>query len=198
MRPIWLLMVCAAATLVACGGEAPSSGADEAAEATRPGVVRTPPPEVTASDLDATPISAADYSFYAAIMGGASALLADLGPDDRAALELEREVKAGRVKPSPANEAPLARARELHRKDVELARLQGVEARYLAVKQRVEAAIGPRAQAPAANDRVGQENLRYLEAHRANIERLQRILDDPLARDSSSAETGSGSSDRER
>jgi hypothetical protein len=118
-------------------------------------------------------------------MGGASAMLADLAPEDRAALELEKAVQAGSARATSNNQERLDRARQLHQKDVELARLQGVEARYLAVKEKVEAAIGPRSRPPAADDPVARENLRYLEAHRENIERLQRILADPLTRDSS-------------
>lgn len=79
-------------------------------------------------------------------------------------------------------EEALRRARSLHEKDLELARMQGIEPRYRKVKEKIEAVIGPGARPPAADDKLGQENLRYLEAHRQNIERLQRILRDPLSR----------------
>ena len=45
------------------------------------------------------------------------------------------------------------------------------------------AVIGPDARPPAAGDAVGKENLRFLEPHKDNIERLQRIVRDPLSRD---------------
>ncbi len=70
----------------------------------------------------------------------------------------------------------------LHRADLELARLQGIDARYVKVKEKVEAVIGPRSRPPASTDAVAQENLSFLQPHRQNIERLQRILDDPLSR----------------
>ena len=60
--------------------------------------------------------------------------------------------------------------------------VQGVDARYLQVKAKIDAVIGPTAKPAAADDGVAKENRRYLEPHRANIERLQRILRDPLSR----------------
>jgi len=132
------------------------------------------------TDLDSTPISAADYAMYAAIMGGAAAMLNALSPEDRAALELAKKVDAGAATATPQNEKLLARARALQQKDVEIARLQGIEDRYLKVKAKIEAVIGPNATPPA--DPIAQENLRYLEAHRDSIERLQKILGDPLSR----------------
>ena len=106
-------------------------------------------------------------------------MLSALTPDDKAALQFATKVDAGTAKVTPATERLLAQARALQQKDEELARLQGVDARYLQVKAKVEAVIGPNAKPPAAGDAVGNENLRYLEAHRATIERLQRILRDP-------------------
>ena len=133
-----------------------------------------------ATDLDTTPISAADYAMYAAIMGGASAILSTLSPADREALALAKKVDAGQAKATPDTEAMLAQARALQSKDIELARVQGIEERYVRVKARIEAVIGPGAKPPAADDAVGKENLRFLEPHKGNIERLQRILRDPL------------------
>ncbi len=132
------------------------------------------------TNLDTTPISAADYAMYAAIMSGASAMLANLGATDREALELARQVDAGTVKASASNRALLAQARALREKDLELATLQGIDARYRQVKAKIEAVIGPDARPPASD--VERENLRFLEAHRASIERVQKILRDPLNR----------------
>ena len=139
------------------------------------------------TNLDRTPLSAADYAMYAAIMGGASAMLSALTPDDKAALQFATKVDAGTARVTPATERLLAQARAMQEKDVELARLQGIDERYVKVKAKVEVVIGPKAKPPAAGDAVGQENLRYLEAHRATIERLQRILRDPRSK-----ETGGG------
>lgn len=132
------------------------------------------------TNLDTTPVSAADYAMYAAIMSGASAMLASLGPADREALEFSRKVEAGTAKVTPATQALLDQARALRQKDVELAKLQGIGPRYLQVKAKIEAVIGPDARPPATD--VEKENLRFLEAHRANIERVQKILRDPLSR----------------
>jgi hypothetical protein len=137
------------------------------------------------TDLARTPVSAADYAMYAAIMGGASAMVAALSPADREALAFARKVDAGQATPTPATEQLLAQARALQRKDIELARIQGIEERYLQVKARIEAVIGPDAKPPAPDDAVAKENLRFLEAHRDNIERLQRIVRDPLSREAS-------------
>ena len=132
------------------------------------------------TNLETTPVSAADYAMYAAIMSGASAMLANLSTADREALELAKKVEAGTAKATPANQAVLAHARALRQKDIELATLQGIDARYRQVKARIEAVIGPDSHPP--NSDVERENLRYLEAHRASIERVQKILRDPLAR----------------
>ncbi len=132
------------------------------------------------TNLETTPVSAADYAMYAAIMSGASAMLSNLSTADREALELAKKVDAGATKATPANRALLERARALRHKDVELATLQGIDARYLQVKTKIEAVIGPEAHPPASD--VERENLRFLEAHRASIERVQKILRDPLNR----------------
>jgi len=136
-----------------------------------------------ATDLDTTPISAADYAMYAAIMGGASAMLSTLSPADREALAFAKKVDAGQAKPTPGTEQMLTHARALQNKDIELARVQGIEERYVRVKSKIEAVIGPNAKPPAADDALAKENLRFLEPHKDNIERLQRIVRDPLSRD---------------
>jgi hypothetical protein len=151
------------------------SSAEEPATATRAAAV------AASTNLDTTPLSAADYAMYAGIMSGASALLANLTSEDRAALETAKTVDAGRRTAAVADEPLLAHARALH-KDEELADLQGVGARYRQVKAKVTAVVGPDAQAPEKDDPTARENRRFLEAHRANIERLQRVLRDPLSR----------------
>jgi hypothetical protein len=148
-------------------------------ETTRPGTVTRGD---ASTDLDRTPVSAADYQMYVAIMGGASATLSALTDAERHALEVAKRVESGAEPASAANAPLVAQARALRQRDVDLARLQGIDARYLKVKEKIEAVIGPRAKAPAEDDAVAKENLRYLEAHRASIERLQKILDDPLSR----------------
>ena len=136
----------------------------------------------SSTNLDSTPLSAADYAMYASIMGGASALLANLGPGDRAALELARKVDAGQHKATVADEALLARARALQHKDEDLAELQGIGPRYRQVKEKVNAVVGAAAQPPDRDDPISRENRRFLQEHRANIERLQKVLRDPLSR----------------
>ncbi len=148
-----------------------------------------PPPRTAATtaavdastNLDTTPLGAADYALYANIMGGASALLRALAPEDRAAFEFARKVDAGTATASTAEQrALLASARNLQRKDEELADLQGIGVRYREVKRKVEAVIGKQARPPSPGDTLALENLHFLEAHRATIERLQRVLRDPL------------------
>ena len=119
---------------------------------------------------------------YNAIMGGASAMLAVLSPEDRKALEFAKQVDAGTAKVSPQTQSLLDQARALQHKDEELARMQGIDARYLQVKAKIDAVIGPRAQPSSSDDAVAKENRRYLEAHRQTIERFQGILRDPLSR----------------
>lgn len=154
-----------------------SSAPSSEAAPPQPGAVRRLD---ASSNLDTTPISAADYAMYAAIMGGASAMLNTLSTADKEALEFAKKVDAGTAKVSPTTGKLLTAARALQHKDEELARLQGVDGRYLQVKAKIDAVIGPTAQASSADDAIAKENRRYLEAHRANIERLQRILRDPL------------------
>jgi len=115
-------------------------------------------------------------------MGGASAMLSTLSPADREALAFAKKVDAGQAKATPGTEQILAQARALQQKDIEIARLQGIEERYVRVKAKIEAVIGPNAKPPAAGDAVAKENLRFLEPHKDNIERLQRIVRDPLSR----------------
>lgn len=176
-------LLAAVCLVPACGGTADAPDSRQPAAAGRAGA---PPPAVVAADastnLDTTPLSAADYALYANIMGGASALLGTMTASDREALELLKKVESGQVRPTPATEKVLAQARALRHKDEELADLQGVGERYRQVKQKVEAAIGPDARPPAADDRIANENLRFLEAHRRTIERFQGILRDPLSK----------------
>ena len=47
----------------------------------------------------------------------------------------------------------------------------------------VKALIGPNAKTPPADDALSRENLRFLEAYRAEIERLQKRVRDPLSRE---------------
>jgi hypothetical protein len=176
------LCVLAALLAAACGGSTDSVPPD-ASRGSSPEPL--PPGTVTrgdaTTDLETTPLSAADYAMYTAVMGGASAMLSTMTPADREALEFAKQVDAGAARVTPQNEHLRARARALQQKDLELARLQGIEDRYRQVKARVEAVIGPNAKPPAPDDKVAQENLHYLEPHRANIERLQKILRDPLS-----------------
>ncbi|MGC4082371.1 MAG: hypothetical protein QM736_09760 [Vicinamibacterales bacterium] len=185
-----------ACLVAACGrGSTPSNEKEDSAPGETPRLIEsTTPGTVTrgdaSTDLAKTPISAADYQMYVAIMGGASAMLSALTDDDRQALELLKAIESGAAKATPANEPIVARAHALRARDVDLARTQGIEARYLAVKARIEEAIGPRSKPPADSDSVAKENLRYLEAHRSTIERLQRILNDPLSRPADTTANG--------
>jgi hypothetical protein len=179
-------------TAGACGSSAPSDAGDTpstqpaaASTAQDPGPERAPGTVVhgdASTNLDTAPISAADYAMYNAIMGGASALLSTLTPEDRKALEFAKQVDAGAATVSAQTQSLLAQARALQHKDEELARLQGVDARYLQVKAKIDAVIGARAQPASSDDAVAKENRRYLEAHRQTIERFQNILRDPLSR----------------
>jgi hypothetical protein len=181
-----VLFVFSTGLVLACGGSDSTASREPSAAGQPAASPGAPPPAVVAADaatnLDTTPLSAADYALYANIMGGASALLGTMTVSDREALELLKNVDAGKAKPTPSNDKLLAQARALKHKDEELADLQGVGERYRKVKQKVEAVIGPDARPPAADDIVARENLRFLEAHRATIERLQRILRDPLSK----------------
>lgn len=170
----------------ACGGGQTEPAAQRSPDERPTAIESTVPGTVTrgdsSTDLDRTPVSAADYQMYVAIMGGASAMLSGLSDADKAALELAKKVESGAAQATAANEPMLAQARALRERDFELARLQGIEPRYRKVKEKIEAVIGPKAKAPAAGDTLAIENLRYLEANRATIERLQKIVNDPLSR----------------
>jgi len=170
----------------ACGGGQTEPAAQRDPDERPTAIESTVPGTVTrgdsSTDLDRTPVSAADYQMYVAIMGGASAMLSGLTDADKAALELAKKVESGAAQATSTNESMLAQARSLRERDLELARLQGIEPRYRKVKEKIEAVIGPKAKAPAAGDTLAIENLRYLEANRATIERLQKIVNDPLSR----------------
>jgi hypothetical protein len=171
--------------LAACGGSAPEPASDPASH-DRASELRTPTEAAVrdaSTDLSRVPLGAADYRLYANIMGGAGALGLTLSSEDRALLEWLKKVDAGQVKPGPGDGEKLARARALQHKDDEMARIQGIESRYREVKTRIEALIGPNATPPQPDDALSRENLRFLEAHRAEIERLQRRVRDPLSRE---------------
>jgi hypothetical protein len=154
----------------------------EPVPADSPGVPGTVTRGDASTNLETTPLSAADYALYAAIMGGASAMLSTLSASDKEALAFAKKVESGAATATAATEPLLAQARALKEKDLELARLQGIDARYVQVKRKVEAVIGPSSRPPADGDVVAKENLRFLEPHRSTIERLQKILRDPLSR----------------
>jgi len=173
-----IVVLCAAG----CGGRSESTALPDD-RAITPGAPPAPGTVIrgdSSTNLDTTPLSAADYAMYAAIMSGASAMLSTLSPDDREALGFAQKVDAGTAKPTPATEPLLVRARRLQQKDLELARLQGIEERYVQVKSRIEAVIGPDSRPPPPGDSIARENLRYLEPHRATIERLQNTVRNPL------------------
>lgn len=180
-----LVLLWAAAATVACGGGTPAETPAATSSGERPPEVHTTAEAAArdaSTDLSQVPLSAADYRLYANIMGGAGALGLTLTSDDRALLEWLKDVDAGAVKAGAADEQKLARARALQNKDDELARLQGIDTRYQEVKARIEALIGPRAKPPAAGDALAQQNLRFLEAYRPEIERMQARVRDPLSR----------------
>ena len=183
MRLVRSIAVCAAiAAASACSGGGDATPGDATpGGATSPESARSAP-HTPATNLDTTPLSAADYALYESMMSGASAMLMNLDATDRHALELSREVDAGKRKATTADEALLARAIALTHKDEGLAELQGVALRYRQVKEKVNAVVGRNAEPPEKDDAVARENRRFLEAHRANIERLQAVLRDPLSR----------------
>ena len=190
MKNLLASIVVLAFLVAGCGSSPENTAAVTSSPRDSPSVTpdgSPPPPGAVrrldaSSNLDATPLSAADYAMYAAIMGGASAMLNTLSTADKEALEFSKKVDAGKVAVTPGMQSLLTAARALQHKDEELARLQGIDARYLQVKAKIDAVIGPTAKPAAADDGVAKENRRYLEPHRANIERLQRILHDPLSR----------------
>ena len=97
-------------TLLASSCGAPRESAESSkasAPVTRLGPTVPPAPgTVTRGDastnLDTTPLSAADYALYTSIMGGASAMLSVLSPEDTAALEFAKKVDAGTARVTPA------------------------------------------------------------------------------------------------
>ena len=185
-----LSLVLLASFAVGCSSSSENAPAESNSQGNTPRLMpdgAPPPPGAVrhldaTSNLDATPLSAADYAIYAAIMGGASAMLNTLSTGDKEALEFAAKVDAGKTAVAPNTQALLTQARALQHKDEELARLQGIDGRYLQVKAKIDAVIGPAAKPAAADDAVAKENRRYLEPHRANIERLQGILRNPLSR----------------
>lgn len=185
MRPtstvLLFLFLCSAA----CGGSPPAPPPGEGSHG-HSADVRTPDEAAVrdaSTDLSTAPLGAADYRLYANIMGGAGALGLTLSDEDRALLQWLAKVDAGTVKPGPGDRERLARARALQHKDDELARMQGIESRYRDVKTRIEALVGPAAKSPPPDDALSRENLRFLEPHRAEIERLQKRVRDPLSRE---------------
>ena len=130
----------------ACGGGQTEPAVQRSPEERPTAIESTVPGTVTrgdsSTDLDRTPVSAADYQMYVAIMGGSSALLTGLTDADKAALELAKKVESGAAQATSANESMLAQARSLRERDLELARLQGIEPRYRKVKEKIEGGEG--------------------------------------------------------
>jgi hypothetical protein len=186
VRPVAAVILLAFLTATACrGGPAPEPVPDEAAHG-HEAEPRTPAEAAArdaSTDLSKVPLGAADYRLYANIMGGAGALGLALSVEDRALLDWLKKVDTGQLTPGPGDQDKLARARALQHKDDEMARIQGIEPRYRDVKTRIEALIGPNAKTPPPDDALSRQNLRFLEAYRPEIERLQKRVRDPLSRE---------------
>jgi hypothetical protein len=183
MRLVRSIALCAAIVgASACSGGGDTAAPGDTTSGTTSDASPRAAPHTPASNLETTPLSAADYALYESMMSGASAMLMNLDATDRQALELSHEVDAGKRKATSADEALLARAVALTHKDEGLAELQGVALRYRQVKEKVNAVVGRNAEPPEKDDAVARENRRFLAVHRANIERLQAVLRDPLSR----------------
>src|SRR5512143_2768873 len=102
MRFATAVVVLVSLLAAACGSASDSRPADDrtSEQPPAPGTITRGNPS---TNLETTPISAADYAMYAAIMGGASAMLSALSPEDKEALERSRKIDAGTVKATPQN-----------------------------------------------------------------------------------------------
>jgi len=137
-----------------------------------------------------SPLTNADVDLYLTVMRAAADRVAHATGQDKAAIDLARQVAHGAT-PTPDQATLLVRAADLAQADVDIAKARGVEARYEQVRGVVEGLIGLGAcptcsgdgggpvteqqqQDAAKEDAARAADMRTLEPHRAEIERLQK------------------------
>lgn len=144
-----------------------------------------------ARKYETTPLSDADVGLYLEVMRVAADHITHATGDDRAAIDLLRQVNAGKAQPTLEQANLLSRGTQLSEFDEEIAQQRGVEPTYMAIRGVIESLVGsgacpdcsgdsdekPNAAQQAQDakfDGVRNANITLLAAHRAEITTLQK------------------------
>jgi hypothetical protein len=208
-RKAAMLAVLTCATMVAgCGHSVkPDSGGSADAGASGGGSSDSAAEQAAANALKTTPLTEADIDLYLDIMRAAADKITNATGQDRAALDLMKQVNSGKTNGAltPDQAALLARVAQLAQIDEQIAAQRGVQPRYDAIRGVIEGLVGIQAcpscsgdggtqaasaaqqQEWATEEAVLKTDLAMLQAHSAEITSLQKqvrgILTNPAGSD---------------
>ena len=187
-----LFLICAA---VATGcGHSSTSGLGGATETAGGTSSNSSDDQAAANALKTTPLTEADIDLYLDIMKAAADRVTNATGQDRAALDLLRQVNSGKTTGAltPDQAALLAHAAQLAQVDEDIAAQRGVKSRYAAISGVIEGLVGTLACAScsgdggaqaasaaqqqewAAEQAVMQTDQKLLQPHSAEIVSLQK------------------------
>src|SRR5580704_11724025 len=192
--PLLAVLVCAAMA-IGCGHSA-SSESSGAADAGASGdrSSDSAAEQAAAKTLKATPLTESDIDLYLDIMRAAADRIKNATGQDRAALDLMKQVSSGKTNGAmtPDQAALLAHAAQLAQIDEQIAAQRGVQPRYDAIRGVIEGLVGIQAcpscsgdgsadpvsaaqqQEWATEEAVLKTDLSMLQAHSAEITSLQK------------------------
>jgi hypothetical protein len=189
-----LFLICAAVA-TGCGHSSTSgSGAGGATETAGGTSSNSGNDQAAANALKTTPLTEADIDLYLDIMKAAADRVTNATGQDRAALDLLRQVNSGKTTGAltPDQAALLAHAAQLTQVDEDIAAQRGVKSRYDAIRGVIEGLVGTMACAScsgdggaqaasaaqqqewAAEQAVMQTDQKLLQPHSAEIVSLQK------------------------
>jgi hypothetical protein len=190
-----LAVLLCAAMVSGCGHSANSESGGAADSGTPAGGSSDSAAEqAAAKTLKTTPLTEADIDLYLDIMRAAADKITNATGQDRAALDLMKQVNSGKINGAmtPDQAALLAHAAQLAQVDEQIAAQRGVQPRYDAIRGVIEGLVGIQActscsgdggtqaasaaqqQEWAAEEAVLKTDLAMLQPHSAEITSLQK------------------------
>jgi len=190
-----LAVLLCAAMVAGCGHSANSESSGAADSGTSAGGSSDSADEqAAAKTLKTTPLTQSDIDLYLDIMRAAADKITNATGQDRAALDLMKQVNSGKTNGAmtPDQAALLAHAAQLAQIDEQIAAQRGVQPRYDAIRGVIEGLVGIEACAScsgdggaqaasaaqqqewAAEEAVLKTDLAMLQAHSAEITSLQK------------------------
>jgi hypothetical protein len=190
-----LAVLLCAAMVAGCGhsGNAESAGAADAG-ASSGGSSDSAAEQAAAKTLKTTPLTESDIDLYLDVMRAAADRIKNATGQDRAALDLMKQVNSGKINGAmtPDQAALLAHAAQLAQIDEQIAAQRGVQPRYDAIRGVIEGLVGIQAcptcsgdgsadpvsaaqqQEWATEEAVLKTDSAMLQAHSAEITSLQK------------------------